>query len=315
MTEQKYSNLNRRYYHGAKTGRITKEDCFQNYFYLSTSFVYSAMYACDIDAFEGKVFEFRLKEGLNIFNAKSKQDIMKLRTFMKDIPTKKWYWEGLDNEDWSFLFEGEPCFMKNTFIDNIQKAGYDGFFIYEWTPSYKDKIRQRGKGSLSLDTSPAIGIFDLNKLRKVQEYKYEDYFKFKDFQKVFKKEFSSLINFAKKLDENDRGNLRTQVLYKAQDDCSFITEEDLDYIIENLDSLETKQVDLYKTGLFEDCLRNKVSIKTDSKFHHNYVLNENNRFKSYQSQEKLRSKGLDLEKLEEDRRRLLLKIKPKKHLK
>lgn len=81
LTEQQYKNLNRKYYHGSYCGTLREEK--KSYIYLTTSFVYSALYACQTDPLEGKVFEFRLKEGLNIFNAKSRQDIMKLRVYAK----------------------------------------------------------------------------------------------------------------------------------------------------------------------------------------------------------------------------------------
>lgn len=79
LTEQHYENLNRRYFHGAKNGRIVKDDALFDYFYLSTDFLYAATYACISGREKSKVFEFRLKEGLNIFNARSKNDIMSLR--------------------------------------------------------------------------------------------------------------------------------------------------------------------------------------------------------------------------------------------
>lgn len=106
LTEQQYENLNRRYFHGAKNGRIVKEDALFDYFYLSTDFLYAATYACISGREKSKVFEFRLKEGLNIFNARSKTDVMNLRFGIKKAKIRffeKWYEQGLQNEDWTFL--------------------------------------------------------------------------------------------------------------------------------------------------------------------------------------------------------------------
>lgn len=73
LTEQLYKNLNRNYFHGAKTGKLEKADSLYDYFYLTNSFVYAALYACSEDPLIGKVYRFTLKEGLNIFNAHSKK--------------------------------------------------------------------------------------------------------------------------------------------------------------------------------------------------------------------------------------------------
>jgi len=34
LTEQLYKNLNRRYFHGSKTGKLEKADSFYDYFYI-----------------------------------------------------------------------------------------------------------------------------------------------------------------------------------------------------------------------------------------------------------------------------------------
>ena len=57
---------------------------------------------------KSKVFEFRLKEGLNIFNARSKTDVMNLQVGIKKANIRffeKWYEQGLQNEDWTFLLK------------------------------------------------------------------------------------------------------------------------------------------------------------------------------------------------------------------
>ena len=50
LTEQQYKNLNRRYFHGSKTGKLEKTGNTYGFLFLTTDFVYSAFYACDTDA-------------------------------------------------------------------------------------------------------------------------------------------------------------------------------------------------------------------------------------------------------------------------
>lgn len=82
LSEQKFSNLNRIYYHGQipnfKDGlKIFKE------IYLSTSLLYSMSYAYDDFHNFGKIEEFKLKNSLNIFNTKSKTDEGNLRKYLQ----------------------------------------------------------------------------------------------------------------------------------------------------------------------------------------------------------------------------------------
>lgn len=51
LTEQQYKNLYRNYFHGSKTGKLEKIGNTYDFLFLTTDFVYSAFYACDIDAY------------------------------------------------------------------------------------------------------------------------------------------------------------------------------------------------------------------------------------------------------------------------
>ena len=128
LTEQQYTNLNRRYFHGSQNGKLNPKEGRQNFLYLSNSFVYSSMYACQIDPLCGKVFEFRLKKGLNIFNAKCKRDLLKLKLHAKKNNID---WEKLEKEDWSLLES------KGSIIELIRNLGFDGFFDWEWTDNLR----------------------------------------------------------------------------------------------------------------------------------------------------------------------------------
>lgn len=179
LTEQQYKNLNRNYFHGAKTGKLEKTDSLYDYFYLTNSFVYAALYACSEDPLIGRVYRFTLKEGLNIFNAHSKKDVEKLRLYFfknKTQVNKDWYWRGLEKEDWNCIFIG---INRELFIEAIKNCGFDGFFNYEWTKKYKETFKiEKGE---RIPTAPAVGIFDITKLKQREIIGYKDYFKHRDF--------------------------------------------------------------------------------------------------------------------------------------
>ena len=155
------------------------------------------MYACQIDPLHGKVFEFRLKEGLNIFNAKCKSDLLKLKLYARKNNID---WKKLEKEDWSLLKS------KDSIIELIRELGFDGFFDWEWTSNLR-KYRENVEGELKgqfLDTSPAVGIFDIEKLKQVQTYQYSDYFEFDDFVKIYNIEKQALKNYAGTLYINEK---------------------------------------------------------------------------------------------------------------
>lgn len=140
LTEQQCKNLNRRYFHGSQNGRLNPKEGRQDFLYLFNSFVYSSMYACQIDPLRGKVFEFRLKEGLNIFNAKCKSDLLRLKLYARKNNID---WEKLEKEDWSLLKS------KSSIIELIRKLGFDGFFDWEWTDNlrnYRNEVERELKG-------------------------------------------------------------------------------------------------------------------------------------------------------------------------
>lgn len=140
LDEQFYKNLNRRYFHGARTGKFDEKDKFYlNCFYLTPSFLYAAAYACSEDYNVGKVFEYQFKKPLNIFNIHCKTDILKLRVYLKTHADVKvnpgWCRKDLENEDWCYIFQGP--FEKEAFIECIRECNYDGFFNFEWSDNAK----------------------------------------------------------------------------------------------------------------------------------------------------------------------------------
>lgn len=250
LTEQQYKSLNRRYFHGSQNGRLNPKEGRQDFLYLSNSFVYSSMYACQIDPLRGKVFEFRLKEGLNIFNVKCKSDLLRLKLYARKNNID---WEKLEKEDWSLLKS------KSGIIELIRKLGFDGFFDWEWTDNlrnYRKEVERELKDQF-LDTSPAIGIFDVEKLKQVQTYQYSDYFEFDDFVKIYNAEKQTLKNYAGTLYVNKK-DLYPAILYYAQDHFLFLTEKDLEEVLNSMSSY-VKSTEFEIMDILDECLKFGIS--------------------------------------------------------
>lgn len=250
LTEQQYKNLNRRYFHGSQNGRLNPKEGRQDFLYLSNSFVYSSMYACQIDPLRGKVFEFRLKEGLNIFNAKCKSDLLRLKLYARKNNID---WEKLEKEDWSLLKS------KSSIIELIRKLDFDGFFDWEWTDNlrnYRKEVERELKGQF-LDNSPAVGIFDVEKLKQVQTYQYSDYFEFDDFVKIYNVEKQTLKNYAGTLYVNEK-DLYPAILYYAQDHFVFLTEKDLEEVLNSMSGY-VKSTEFEIMDILDECLKFGIS--------------------------------------------------------
>lgn len=250
LTEQQYKNLSRRYFHGSQNGKLNPKESRQDFLYLSNSFVYSSMYACQIDPLHGKVFEFRLKEELNIFNAKCKSDLLKLKLYARKNNID---WKKLEKEDWSLLKS------KASIIELIRDLGFDGFFDWEWTSNLR-KYRENVEGELKgqfLDTSPAVGIFDVEKLKQVQTYQYSDYFEFDDFVKIYNIEKQALKNYASTLYINEK-DLYPAILYYTQDHFLFLTEKDLEEVLNNISDY-VKSTEFEIMNILDECLKFGIS--------------------------------------------------------
>lgn len=250
LTEQQYKNLNRRYFHGSQNGRLNPKEGRQDFLYLSNSFVYSSMYACQIDPLRGKVFEFRLKEGLNIFNAKCKSDLLRLKLYIRKNNID---WEKLEKEDWSLLKS------KSSIVELIRKLGFDGFFDWEWTDNlrnYRKEVERELKGQF-LDNSPVVGIFDVEKLKQVQTYQYSDYFEFDDFVKIYNAEKQTLKNYAGTLYVNEK-DLYPAILYYAQDHFLFLTEKDLEEVLNSMSGY-VKSTEFEIMDILDECLKFGIS--------------------------------------------------------
>lgn len=267
LTEQLYKNLNRPYYHGSSTGRIESIYKRFNCFYITTKLIYAANYALSEDQNIGKVYEFGLKENLNIFNAKSKQDIFKLKLFIrKNRPDWKndWYWKGLESEDWSYIFSNTEKISREDFIQCIQEIGYDGYFNFEWTENYKNQNDVQFSLEKELENSPGLGIFDISKLKQLAIYGYEDLFQFESFRNLHSQEIENLkshINtlYKSHIPEDELTNLG---IYYAIERLKFVSENDVKKVVTDIKNYEETAVARLYRHRFQECLQ-KGSIEVD----------------------------------------------------
>ena len=170
LNEQTYKNLNGPYYIGRMKGYDRSKALHNNYFYLTTDLLYAIFYA----GREGTIEEYRLKHGINIFNAKSEKDYYILRlALLKDPVLNKFtrYLDDLKTKDWTFVLGGfKNC---NKIFDLLINLGYDGYFNYEYTSDLKDDLEKRLINPPVFESEPAIGILNTDSFRKVAEYGYD----------------------------------------------------------------------------------------------------------------------------------------------
>ncbi len=157
ISEQKHTNLNRKYYHGKVLDKKGNE------FYLTTRFAYAFIYANGI---LGDVEEYTLKQTADIFNTQSKTDEGNLRKYcQKYEPKLLSYIPSLKYNDWTSL--GDPR-LKVAFIYIIKDLGYDGFFNFEIDKkSLQDMDFSIQKRFQPYQNSPSIAVFN----KKVLELK------------------------------------------------------------------------------------------------------------------------------------------------
>lgn len=178
FNEQNLKKFKRSYFRGLKSSseRIYKET------YLTTKFQYALFYA----KATGQVFEYKLKENANIFNAKCKTDEGILRRYcQKNWPEFLSKIEKLKNNDWITVSE-----ERQDLIDAIQLLGYDGYFNFEID---KNLIKEARKYECFDFTeihlnSPSIALFDDSSLIEVQNWKGEKLERNQEFQALHEKE-------------------------------------------------------------------------------------------------------------------------------
>ena len=186
LNEQTYKNLNRPYYIGRIKGYDRSKADFGKFFYLTTDLLYAIFYANK----DGYVEEYRLRNNINIFNARSQKDYNTLRLALladKDLNVFTKFLDDLKTEDWTFILGNYD--KRDRIVDLLIHLGYDGYFNYEYTAKLKKELEKKHIVPPVFESEPAIGVLNISNFKKVQEIDYEHlmlttaYSKLKDMEK------------------------------------------------------------------------------------------------------------------------------------
>lgn len=228
ISEQKYSNKNRLYYHGKIKDFDASKSSFEE-LYLTTKKTYALPYA----GRNGVVEVYHLKDEANIFNMKSFKDEAAFRKFCQTYrPDFLWSIDLLKERDWASIGGDE---LRNSFIEIVRFLKYDGYFNYEIDEQGRKSLHKIGIFKFKKDDlhSPAIAIFNKNKVEKIDELRVSDivdhseelkYVRDEMLNSAISKKFS--IEYFKKImmsqtitvSEDDIDNIRSQITQKDLND-------------------------------------------------------------------------------------------------
>lgn len=167
LDEQKHKNLYRRYYQGRIKDYDSSKAIFKGWSYLTTQPIYAYFYAKD----GGKVSEYVLKTGINVFNANCDTDFYKLKRYAieNDVTWLNYdIIERLKTEDWVYVFDGDD--KRSEVLDILKDLGYDGFFNYEYSDKMQEEISSVLRAEVLLPNEPAIGVLDKTAFTLVRYY-------------------------------------------------------------------------------------------------------------------------------------------------
>lgn len=165
IQEQVHKNLYRPYFRGYADWYDKEKAIFKNFSYYTTSPLYALYYAKKHNNWT--ISEYRLKDQVNIFNARSKKDFFALHKYL--IDNNEHYFiskiEDLKYRDWSGLFGDEK---REELLNIIKLLGYDGFFNFEYDKKLKHIISNNDYPKT--DVNPAIGVINDKVFIKVKDY-------------------------------------------------------------------------------------------------------------------------------------------------
>lgn len=167
LDEQKHKNLYRRYYQGRIKDYDSSKAIFKSWSYLTTQPIYAYFYAKD----GGKVSEFVLKTGINVFNANCDTDFYKLKRYAieNDVTWLNYdIIKRLKTEDWSYVLKGDD--KRSEILDILKSLGYDGFFNYGYSNKMQKELFSDLGTKYILSNEPVIGVLDKTAFTLVRYY-------------------------------------------------------------------------------------------------------------------------------------------------
>lgn len=205
LIEQKYKNLNRRYFRGQREDWSEKDAVF-NEMYYTTSLEYAFFYAIKHE--NGVITEYRLNEDADIFNLNSKKDYFTLHKYLNDTNNNQLLSEldDLKRKDWLFFFRDYD--KRNELLSIIKSLGYDGYFNYEFDKEYVEKASEYDLYDIPLNpNNPSIGVFNNSVFKKVKTWTLDE-IENSEIAKKFRQKEINLIkkNYKKELEYQLRHN-------------------------------------------------------------------------------------------------------------
>lgn len=247
LIEQKYKNLNRRYFRGHRDDWSEKNAVF-NEMYYTTSLEYAFFYA--IKHKNGTITEYRLNKDADIFNLKSKKDYFTLLKYIKendnDLRIAERGLDALKKEDWLFFFRDYD--RRNELLGIIKSLGYDGYFNYEFDTEYVEDAFEYDLTDIPLSpNNPSIGAFNNNIFKKIRTWTLDEVRNSEIFEKFRQKEIYLIRKHYK---EGLKSQLRRNNSVNKEDtyiDCLnyinyllFLSEDDFYKMLDELDKEWTK---------------------------------------------------------------------------
>lgn len=247
LIEQKYKNLNRRYFRGHRDDWSEKNAVF-NEMYYTTSLEYAFFYA--IKHKNGTITEYRLNKDADIFNLKSKKDYFTLLKYIKendnDLQIAERGLDALKKEDWLFFFRDYD--RRNELLGIIKSLGYDGYFNYEFDTEYVEDAFEYDLTDIPLSpNNPSIGAFNNNIFKKIRTWTLDEVRSSEIFEKFRQKEIYLIRKHYK---EGLKSQLRRNNSVNKEDtyiDCLnyinyllFLSEDDFYKMLDELDKEWTK---------------------------------------------------------------------------
>lgn len=274
IKEQRYTNLNRIYYHGQIPGFDNNQKRFSE-FYLTTKFLYSLTYAYNENHNFGKVELYRLNQFANIFNAKSKTDEANFRKYLQNsFPECLRCIEQLKENDWSTISGGDE--NRKKLLHSVKQLGYDGYFNYEIDKDSIDELHSYDifKFSDLVVKSPSIGIFNKDILEKVFEYDENNIEKYPEFDKLKNEEIEYVNSLAKRSILKYKDNFDEDMFIdNVSKLCVLLSKEEIFNIVENINLEDLKEY-----------LNKKIQKMKNLNFrYHGISLDKDNILKEYHS--------------------------------
>lgn len=169
LNEQLHKNLYRSYFQGHRID-YDKNKSFYKESYYTTNPLYAWFYAVK-DNGKGVVAEYKLRNQVNIFNARSQKDFDKLHSFVikNNLDFSYDELENLKDKDWNILGSEK---RRKQLTDIIFSLGYDGYFNFEFDNKFLEELEETYINPVLPKTSnnPSIGVLNSDIFIKVKDY-------------------------------------------------------------------------------------------------------------------------------------------------